>query len=86
MPWIRVISPAATAANSRLARLYRSCVDEEHGEVDNILTIHSLRPDTLAGHLALYRATLHPRRAEGLGRREREVIAIAVSAVNACHY
>jgi len=72
------------ADNSRLARLYRACLDPEHGVVDNILKVHSLAPETLDGHLKLYRSVMH---APGeLTAAEREVLAVAVSAANACHY
>lgn len=86
MAWIRVISEREADPKSRLGRLYRGCIDPEHGAVDNILTIHGLRPDTLDGHLKLYGAALHPRHEQGLTTRERELIGVAVSAINACHY
>ncbi len=87
MPGIYVMDEEeAAASHSRLAGLYRGCVDPEHGVVDNILKIHSLRPETLEGHLRLYRSALHPRTQEGLTRREREVLGVAVSACNSCHY
>lgn len=72
------------AGTDKLARLYRAHVDPEHGVVDNVLKIHSLRPDTLDGHLRLYTAVMHaPGR---LSRREREGMAVAVSARNHCGY
>lgn len=89
MAWIRIIDEdeaQASPEHERLARLYRSCVDPEQGVVDNILRVHSLRPETLAGHLKLYRAALHPREPAGLSRRERELLGVAVSVANACHY
>ena len=85
MAWIRVLSEEEVAARrDRLARLYEACVDPSYGGVDNVLKIHSLRPDSLDGHLRLYRAAMHE--TDGLSRREREVIAVAVSAINECHY
>jgi alkylhydroperoxidase family enzyme len=86
MAWIRVIDPDTTDPKTRLARLYRGSTDPGRDRPDNIITIHSLRPDTLDGHLKLYGATMHPRHGDGLSRREREVLAVAVSAVNECHY
>ena len=89
MAWIRIIDEteaAASPAHQKLARLYRGQVDPEHGAVDNIMRIHSLRPETLAGHARLYRSVLHPRGPAGLSRRERELLGVAVSAANACHY
>ncbi|MEP6644822.1 MAG: carboxymuconolactone decarboxylase family protein [Acidobacteriaceae bacterium] len=50
----------------------------------NILKIHSLAPDVLTAHLQIYQAAMH---ASGeLSRTQREMIAVAVSAANGCHY
>lgn len=71
------------AGTDKLARLYRAYQDEQ-GVVDNVLKIHSLRPGTLEGHVRLYSSIMH---APGsLSRREREGLAVAVSAFNHCHY
>jgi len=52
--------------------------------VANILKIHSLAPEVLKAHLDIYHAALH---APGeLSRAQREMIAVAVSAANGCHY
>jgi uncharacterized membrane protein YedE/YeeE len=56
MPYIKVISPAQ--ATGRLAKIYDR-VTGPGGQVDNVLQIHSLRPHTLEGHMALYKAVLH---------------------------
>jgi alkylhydroperoxidase family enzyme len=85
MAWIEMLGEdEVKARGGRLARLYAAAVDRGTGRVDNVLRIHSLRPDTLDGHLRLYRAAMHG--AEGLSRREREVLAVAVSAYNGCRY
>ncbi len=85
MSWIEMRDEdEVLAAGDRLSRLYRACLDPEHGVVDNILKVHSLAPETLDGHLRLYRSVMHT--AGELSRREREVIAVAVSACNECHY
>jgi alkylhydroperoxidase family enzyme len=56
--------------------------DSEH--LDNVLASHSLSPEALAAHVALYRVVmLGP---SGLSRAEREAIAVCVSAANECHY
>lgn len=89
MAWIRIIDEKeaeSSPEHRKLARLYRGSVDPEHGAIDNILRIHSLRPESLEGHLRLYRSVLHPKDPEGLSRRERELIGVAVSAANSCHY
>ena len=30
-----------------------------HGTVDNVMKVHSLRPHTMQGHVALYKSVLH---------------------------
>ena len=30
-----------------------------HNTVDNVLRVHSLRPSTMRGHMALYKSVLH---------------------------
>ena len=85
MAWIE--SPSedeAEAAEGRLGRLLRGSRDQHSGRIDAILRIHGLRPETLDGHLRLYRAVMHT--PGGLSRRERETIAVAVSAFNHCRY
>lgn len=80
--WIRVIPEGK--ARGHLADLYRENLDQRHGFVDNILKIHSLRPQTLADHASLYRTTMYAK--SGLSRAEREMIAVVVSSINECHY
>ena len=72
------------ASKNELARLYRSMLDPEHEVVENVLKIHSLRPDTLKAHWRLYKTVMHT--AGRLSPREREGMAVAVSAYNRCHY
>jgi len=52
--------------------------------MDHILASHSLNPDALAAHLALYRTIMFG--PSGLSRTEREALAVCVSAANDCHY
>ena len=54
------------------------------GERANILASHSLNPEALAAHVRLYRTIMFGD--SPLTRTEREAIAVAVSAVNDCHY
>jgi len=56
-----------------------------HGTVDNVMRAHSLRPATLRGHVALYRACLHDA-ANRLAPWLQETIAAYVSMLNACPY
>ncbi len=57
---------------------------EGAGELANILASHSLNPEALAAHVRLYRTIMFGD--SPLTRTEREAIAVAVSAVNDCHY
>ena len=56
MSWIRTIPQAE--ATGRLKTLYER-IEGADGSIDNILTVHSLRPHSLEGHLALYKYVLH---------------------------
>ncbi len=80
--WIHVVPPAH--AEGRLARIYDQLRTPE-GHIDNVLQVHSLRPRTLEGHLALYKAVLHNPDIS-LSPRERELIGVYVSALNLCGY
>ena len=84
MSWIRTILPSDPAAQEgRLARIYRRHRQPD-GLVDHIVTSGSLNPEALDHHLALYE---HLMRGEsGLTWAERELVAVAVSVVNDCHY
>jgi len=81
MTWIRTVGPEE--AEGRLASTYKKVASAD-GQVDQILQAHSLRPRTLEGHLALYKAALHT--PCGLTPRERELIGTVVSMVNGCDY
>ena len=81
MAWIRIIREVD--AEGELAELYRR-YGEPSGQADNILKIHSLNPLSLEGHFRLYAHLM--RGPSGLTRIEREVIAVAVSKENECHY
>ncbi len=81
MSWIQEIWDGE--AEGELARLYHELRDAG-GRVDNIITIHGLHPESLAVHAAFYRLAM--RGSAGLSLREREMLAVTVSAVNRCHY
>ncbi|MBS3743697.1 MAG: peroxidase-related enzyme [Wenzhouxiangellaceae bacterium] len=81
MTWIEIIAPAD--ADPRLAKIYQRSAGD--GQVDRILLAHSLRPHTLEGHMALYRAVLHHPR-NTLNRAFAEAIGVLVSRVNCCGY
>ncbi len=81
MAYIKVIKE--DKAQGQLKTYYKKYGDPFTG-VDNILKIHSLDPESLRYHYELYKhlmtATSH------LSRMQREMIAIVVSRINACHY
>lgn len=80
MAWIETV--AEDEARGRLAELYARMHDPVSGLVDNVLKVHSLGPEGLAAHWALYRSAMRGTR--GLRTREREMIAVVVSARNGC--
>jgi len=56
-----------------------------HGTVDNVMRVHSLRPNTMKGHVVLYRAALHDE-ANTLPVWLQETISSYVSILNDCPY
>ena len=57
---------------------------ERVADPDNILQIHRIHPLVMRLHYDIYRELMH--RAGPLTRRQREAIAVRVSALNGCHY
>jgi len=72
------------SATGRLRTIYDR-ITGPHGELDNILTVHSLRPHTLEGHMALYKNVLH-HTGNRLPTWLLETIGVYVSALNRCDY
>ena len=82
MAWIRTVPPGE--ATGLLKRLYGEAIARA-GKVFNVLRIQSLRPEVLRAGIALYQEImLSPR--SPLSRARREMIAVAVSRANGCHY
>jgi alkylhydroperoxidase family enzyme len=82
MAWIRMVPKAE--ATGKLADLFRRIAPGDGEAVDHILAIHSLNPTSLERHLDLYKNLLY---GQGpLSRRERELVAVAVSSANRCPY
>lgn len=81
MGWIDEISDGD--AQGPLRQIY-DAVKAQRGRVARILSVHSLDPPALQHHLDLY---MHLMFSPGpLNRREREAIAVTVSAANGCAY
>ena len=81
MAHIRTIDEAD--ATGELAGVYAR-VKSGSGSVANILKIQSLAPRALSAHYTLYRELMFG--AGPLTRAQRELLAVAVSQTNACHY
>ncbi len=82
MSWIKTIS--YENADRRLRRLYDK-VKGPNNNIDNVLTIHSLRPHTLTGHMTLYKSVLHNSN-NTLPKWYLEAIGVYVSFLNKCDY
>ncbi len=82
MAFIDVVSPQQ--ASGRLEKIYQR-VRAPDGQVDNVLQVHSLRPHTLEGHMALYKAVLH-HTGNRLPEWYLEAVGVLVSRLNACGY
>ena len=54
--WIKMISEGE--ATGELREMYKQAMTP-HGTVDNVMKVHSLRPHTMQGHVALYKSVLH---------------------------
>ncbi len=80
--WIRMIEDQdADPELLEVLKLART----PHGTVDNVMRVHSLRPNTMKGHVMLYRAALHDD-ANTLPMWLQEVIGSYVSLLNDCDY
>ena len=82
MSWIERIP--YERASGRLLAIYDR-IKGPNGELDNILTVHSLRPHTLEGHMALYKNVLH-HTGNRLPTWLLEMVGVYVSLLNRCGY
>ncbi|MDP5218534.1 peroxidase-related enzyme [Ruegeria sp. 2205SS24-7] len=80
--WIRMIQDEE--ADDQL-KVMLDLARTPHGTVDNVMRVHSLRPNTMKGHVVLYRACLHDG-ANTVPMWLQEVISSYVSTLNNCHY
>jgi len=80
--WIEMISDDdASAELLDVLALART----PHGTVDNVMRVHSLRPNTMRGHVVLYRSALHDD-ANTLPTWLQETVSSYVSHLNDCPY
>tara|TARA_R110002072_G_scaffold11625_5_gene52229 strand:- start:5531 stop:6139 length:609 start_codon:yes stop_codon:yes gene_type:complete len=82
MPWIKTIP--FEVATGKLRELYAR-VTGPGDNVDNIMMMHSLRPHTMEGHMAIYKYVLH-HRDNTIPKWFLEVLGVWVSALNSCTY
>ena len=82
MSWIDTI--AYEKANAKLKALYDR-VKGPNNNVDNIMMMHSLRPHTMEGHMAIYKYVLH-HRDNTIDKWFLETLGVWVSTLNKCEY
>lgn len=82
MAWIKSMN--YDEANDDLKRVYNK-VKGPDNYLDNILTVHSLRPHTLKGHMQLYKNVLH-HSGNTLPKWYLETLGVYVSYLNDCRY
>ena len=82
MPWIDTIPYGESTG--RLRQLYDR-VKGPGDNVDNIMAMHSLRPHSMEGHMALYKYVLH-HTANTVAKSFLETIGVWVSLLNRCAY
>ena len=80
--WIEMISD--DKADGRLKELLDKA-RTPHGTVDTVMRVHSLRPETMNGHVTLYRSVLHSDDNQ-LPFWFLEVVASYTSILNDCTY
>ncbi|MEQ8424474.1 MAG: peroxidase-related enzyme [Cyclobacteriaceae bacterium] len=82
MSWIKEIS--YRDADPVLKKLYDR-IKGPGDNIDNILSVHSLRPHTLTGHMGLYKNVLH-NSSNKLPKWYLETLGVFVSYLNKCSY
>jgi len=80
--WIRMIP--IEQATGLLKQMYDK-VKTPHGTVDNVMKVHSLRPQTMDGHYVLYKAALHNKE-NSLSLAFLEAVGTYTSMINKCDY
>jgi uncharacterized peroxidase-related enzyme len=81
-PWIKFVS--YLESDGKLRTLYDR-IKGPNNNVDNIMMVHSLRPHTLEGHMAMYKNVLH-HTSNSLPKWLLELTGVYVSLLNGCEY
>ncbi|NKB54575.1 MAG: peroxidase-related enzyme [Rhizobiaceae bacterium] len=82
MPWIETVP--YEAADGKLKKLYDR-VKGPNNNVDNIMMMHSLRPHSMEGHMAIYKYVLH-HTGNTIPKWFLETLGVWVSSLNECNY
>ena len=82
MSWIKTIT--YKEAEGQLKKIYER-IKGANDTIDNVLTIHSLRPHTLTAHMALYKSVLH-HSGNTLPKWYLEALGVYTSHLNQCDY
>jgi len=82
MAWIRTVP--FDEATGKLKKLYDR-VTGPGGNVDNIMMVHSLRPHSMEGHMAIYKNVIHHPH-NTLPKWLLEAVGVYVSLINKCDY
>ncbi len=82
MAWIDTV--AYEDANGKLKMLYDR-VKGPDNNVDNIMMMHSLRPHSMEGHMAIYKYVLH-HSGNTIPKWFLETLGVWVSSLNDCNY
>ncbi|TLP62660.1 peroxidase-related enzyme [Parasedimentitalea maritima] len=82
MPWIDTVE--YEDADGKLKMLYDR-VKGPDNNVDNIMMMHSLRPHTMEGHMAIYKYVLH-HTGNTIPKWFLETLGVWVSSLNECNY
>lgn len=82
MSWIQEIT--YNNATGQLKKIYDR-IKGPNNNIDNVLSIHSLRPHTLIGHMGLYKNVLHNSN-NTLPKWYLETLGVYVSYLNQCSY
>jgi uncharacterized peroxidase-related enzyme len=82
MAWIKTVPFAE--ASGKLKKLYGR-VTGPNGNLDNIMMVHSLRPHSMEGHMAIYKNVLH-HSGNTIPKWFLETLGVWVSRLNDCDY
>ncbi len=80
--WIEMIPDEE--ASEKLSKVL-NIVKTPHGTVDNVMRVHSLKPNTMKGHYVLYKSVLHDEE-NFIPTWFQETISSYVSIINDCKY